>query len=580
MLLFLLSLFLNKKSVLRLLKVLYCGSKDRLPKHLTVKPYLMSTTVTSNTMGLFSDDQVHEQIKRIFDCPAFSVSDILRRFLSYIVDETLYGRSNTIKEYTIAVNVLNKPVSFKPQQDAIVRIHAGRLRRALNYYYKEQGIGDLIEITVPKGTYVPVFANMTHVEPNPDTELITELKKNRNDTVTIAIMPFKTFEKDKSRLAFADSLGQQLSAEFGRFPDFSVIAYYTTQQLSSKNKEIHELASDFGAQFIVTGNVHFEPHRLRVSVQLTDALNGAQIWTQLFHYNYTPSNLFEVADNIIANVIAALGDFNGLIIQQLAKGLTKNKSGRPYSVMLSWYHDFYAAFNKGGFKKAYAAMEDAVEQDPTNENAWAFLGELSLLAFLFNQSTRGNPMIQGLKCAHNALKINPLSQHAHITLGMANIFFNNKQAAMDSLEYALSLNPNASGLIGIIGCLMVCAGEYHRGIELIRESIDRNKSYPPFFNLFVSIYHFKQKEYSLAYQQVEKSGISELVLNAVIRVAILVNMGRKSEAYEMMKVFKGFQINKTWITRAQISRFLLDQDLVENLYKGLKAINVPVLTVA
>ena len=102
----------------------------------------MSTTVSSNTIGLFSDDEVHEQIQRIFDCPAFSVSDILRRFLSYIVDETLYGRSNTIKEYTIAVNVLNKPVSFKPQHDAIVRIHAGRLRRALNYYYKEQGIGD------------------------------------------------------------------------------------------------------------------------------------------------------------------------------------------------------------------------------------------------------------------------------------------------------------------------------------------------------------------------------------------------------------------------------------------------------
>ncbi len=393
-------------------------------------------------------------------------------------------------------------------------------------------------------------------------------------------MPFKTFEKDKTRLAFADSLGQQLSAEFGRFPDFSVLSYYTTQQLSSKNKEIHELASGFGAQFIVTGNVHFEHGRLRVAVQLTDAHNGAQIWTQLFHRNYVPSSLFEVADNIITHIIAALGDFNGLIIQQLTKGLIKNKSGKPFSVMLSWYHDFYTTFNKRSFKKVYAAMEDAVEQNASNENAWAFLGELSLLAFLFNQPARGNPMIQGLKCAQNALKINPLSQHAHITMGMAYIFFNNKPAALDSLEYALSLNPNASGLIGIIGCLMISAGEYNRGIELIRESIDRNKLYPPFFNLFVSLYHFKLKEYSLAYQQVEKSGISEFVLNAVLRVSILVNMGRKSEAYEMMKVFKGFQINKSWISREQISRFLLDEDLVENLYKGLKTINIPMLTVA
>jgi adenylate cyclase len=540
----------------------------------------MSTIEASNTIGLFSVEQVHDQIQRIFHCPAFSVSDILRRFLSYIVDETLFGRSNTIKEYTIAVNVLNKPVSFKPQQDAIVRIHAGRLRRALNYYYKEEGISDLIEITVPKGTYVPVFGNMNPVVQKLDPEPIPEIQKNSNNSITIAIMPFKTFERDKSRLAFADSLGQQLSAEFGRFPDFSVIAYYTTQQLSSKNKEIHELASDFGALFIVTGNVHFEPGRLRVAVQLTDTQNGAQIWTELYHHNYAPSNLFEVADNIVTHIIAGLGDFNGLIIQHLMKGLTKNKFDKPYSVMLSWYHDFYSTFNKGSFKKAYAAMEDAVEQDPANENAWAFLGELSLLSLIFNQSTRGNPIIQGLKCAHNALRINPLSQHAHVTLGMTNIFQNNKQAGLESLEYALALNPNASGLIGIIGCLMICAGEYNRGIELIRESIDRNKSYPPFFNLFVSLYHFKLKEYSLAYQQIEKSGISELVLNAVLRVAILVNMGRKSEAFEMIKIFKGFQINKTWISRDQISRFLLDQDLVENLYKGLKAINVPILTVA
>ncbi len=260
----------------------------------------MSTIEASNTIGLFSAEQVHVQIQRIFLCPAFSVSDILRRFLSYIVDETLYGRSNTIKEYTIAVNVLNKPPSFKPQHDAIVRIHAGRLRRALNYYYKEQGIGDEIEITVPKGTYVPVFGNMQITEHKTRCRRNTsDLQKDSNDSVTIAIMPFKTFEKDKSKLAFADSLGQQLSAEFGKFPDFSVIAYYTTQQLSAKNKGIHELASDYRAQYIVTGNVHFETKRLRVAVQLTETHNGAQVWTELYSRNYSPSNLFEVEDDII-----------------------------------------------------------------------------------------------------------------------------------------------------------------------------------------------------------------------------------------------------------------------------------------
>ena len=95
----------------------------------------MITSPTSLTDDLCTEDLIHEQLQKIFDCSVFSVSDILRRFLTYITNETLAGRSNTIKEYTIAISVLNKPASFKPQQDAIVRIHAGRLRRALHYYY-------------------------------------------------------------------------------------------------------------------------------------------------------------------------------------------------------------------------------------------------------------------------------------------------------------------------------------------------------------------------------------------------------------------------------------------------------------
>jgi len=540
----------------------------------------MSTKIISETAGLFTEELVLNQLKKIFLCPAFSVSDILRRFLTYITEETLKGRSNTIKEYTIAVNVLNKPISFKPQHDAIVRIHAGRLRRALNYYYKEQGNSDPIEISVPKGSYIPVFGEMSEFELKQEPDPVLIPKKNLSDAVTIAIMPFRTFETDISRQAFADSLGQQLSAEFGRFSDFSVISYYTTQQLTSRNKEIQDVASHFGAQYVITGTVQFEPRRLRVAVQLTATDTGAQIWTELYSRNFSPSNLFEVADDIITCVIAVLADFNGMIIQQVIKGQAKCKSGKSGSTMLSWYYDFYSRFNLEAFKKAYAAMESAVEQDPSNEIAWAFLGELSLLAFLFNQSTRENPLILGLRCARTSLKINPLSVQGHITLGLANIFLNNKQDAVDALEYALQLNPNASGFKGVIGCLMIAVGEYNRGIGLIRKSIELNKSFPSFFSLFIGIYHFKLREYPMAYQQVERMGLPDLILIKILRISILSEMGRTAEADELMETLKVNPLNKTWISKEYISRLFIDQSLVEQLYKGLKSANIPLLTVA
>jgi TolB-like protein len=538
----------------------------------------MSADAVLKSGGSFPDRLIREQLQKIFLCPAFYSSDILRNFLGYITEETLEGRSNTIKEYTIAVNVLNKPISFKPQHDAIVRIHAGRLRRALNSYYRNEGTDDKIEISVPKGSYVPVFGSKAITDLG--LEENASRQKGYSESIKLVVMPFKTFETDKSRMAFTDNLGQQLSAEFSRFSDFSVISYYSSQQLSLKNQDIPELAAHFGAKFILTGNVQFESRRLRISVQLTETQSGTQVWTELYHFNYNTSNLFSLADRTVSAVIGALGDFNGVIMQQISRGPAGENSGKTFSNTRSWYYDFYTRFNEDAFKQAYAAMEEAVVKNPSNEIAWAFLGELSLLAFLFNQPTKENPLIQGLKCARTALKLNPLSQEAQITMGMANFFMNNRQAGIDGLEYALQLNTNAGGTMGVIGCLMISAGEYERGISLIRKSMDLNKSYPLIFHLFACIYYFKQKDYLLACQQAEKMCMPDLALNIILRISILSRLDKKAEANVLIASLRENPLNEIWISKEYLCRFFSDSKLIEQLYAGLKSVKIPVLTVA
>ncbi|HEX3767705.1 MAG TPA: hypothetical protein VHT72_04975, partial [Puia sp.] len=525
-------------------------------------------------------DLIHAQLQKIFLCPVFEVSDILRHFLAYIIDETLGGRSNTIKEYTIAINVLNKPVSFKPQQDAIVRIHAGRLRRALNYYYRETGMHDEIEISVPKGSYVPVFINKFIRDSNLEKNKISDLQEVQCDSISVAVLPFKTFETDISRQAFADNLGQQLSAEFGRFPDFSVFSYCTAQQLNSRNKDVREIAGYFGAKYMITGNVQFEAKRLRVAVQLMETQSGAQIWTELYDHKYNSSNLFEVGDHIVNSVITVLGDFNGIIVQQMSRGLTKAKPDNVFFTTQSWYNIFYSRFNEEIFIKAFAAMQQSVERNPSDELAWAFLGQLSLMAFLFDQSTPEDPVVYGLKTARTALKINPLSQHGHITLAMAYFFSQKRQAALDELELIIDLNPNATGIMGLCGCIMIAAGEYERGIVLIRRSLSRNKSYPDLFKLFISIYHFKHKEYSLALVCSEEGAMPDFGLSVIIHVAILSHMGRTAQADILIRSLKSHSLNKSWITKEFLKRCLLDEDLVDQIHKGFKSAKFPFLTVA
>jgi hypothetical protein len=106
---------------------------------------------------LANDEAVRAELNRILGNPAFNATDRLRRFLSYVVEETLSGRADRIKAFSIATDVLGRDASFDAHADPIVRVEAGHLRRALERYYLTAGGDDPIVMTVPKGAYVPRF---------------------------------------------------------------------------------------------------------------------------------------------------------------------------------------------------------------------------------------------------------------------------------------------------------------------------------------------------------------------------------------------------------------------------------------
>src|SRR5918993_4717442 len=108
-------------------------------------------------MQKLTSKEIRDQMNKVLSSTQLSNSNILSGFLYFIVNETLAGRSNDLKEYKIGIQALRREESFNPQLDSIVRIHAGRLRRALKEYYYEEGSGDRVMIIIPKGSYVPTF---------------------------------------------------------------------------------------------------------------------------------------------------------------------------------------------------------------------------------------------------------------------------------------------------------------------------------------------------------------------------------------------------------------------------------------
>lgn len=109
--------------------------------------------------------EIRTSLARLLASPSFTKSAQLTNFLRFVVEETLDGRGDRIKAYTIATGALGRDEAFDPQRDPIVRVEAARLRRALRSYYANGGGDDAVHIELPTGTYTPVFSATPQAHP-------------------------------------------------------------------------------------------------------------------------------------------------------------------------------------------------------------------------------------------------------------------------------------------------------------------------------------------------------------------------------------------------------------------------------
>jgi hypothetical protein len=105
----------------------------------------------------WSEEAVREALNRVLSSHEFRTSKRSQGFLRYIVEQTLNGQSEFLKERTIGIEVFGRPTGYDPSEDATVRVKASEVRKRLGLYYAEQGSHDRLRIELPLGTYVPEF---------------------------------------------------------------------------------------------------------------------------------------------------------------------------------------------------------------------------------------------------------------------------------------------------------------------------------------------------------------------------------------------------------------------------------------
>jgi adenylate cyclase len=101
--------------------------------------------------------EIEAALERVLASRILSASPRQQALLRHIATETLEGRGDRLKEFSLAVDVFGRPGSFDPRVDSIVRVQASRLRTQLAEFYAKEGAAETLRIEIPAGGYIATF---------------------------------------------------------------------------------------------------------------------------------------------------------------------------------------------------------------------------------------------------------------------------------------------------------------------------------------------------------------------------------------------------------------------------------------
>ncbi|WP_018237999.1 adenylate cyclase [Ensifer sp. BR816] len=525
-------------------------------------------------------DDVRVQLERIVSSKEFHGGGRGAALLRYIVEETLVGRAERIKGYSIAIEVFKRDESFT-QDDPVVRIEAARLRRALERYYLVAGQNDPLRIEVPKGGYGPTFRWNNPVPAEPDraaapdsSEPATRRRRRygallvagvlavatailgystigrpgspsalRVDTVrvpdgpTLVIAPFANLGEGPNAELYTDGVTEELLTALPRFKEIKVFGRETSKSLPP-DVDVSQVRDELGARYLLAGGVRTSGSRIRVTARLLDASDGAILWSEDYDNDLRSRDLVAIQSDVASKVATAVAQPYGIIAQADAANPPPDDLG-AYRCTLRFY-DYRAELSVERHAEVRACLESAVARYPTYATAWAMLSIVYLdeERFSFNpKSGAPTAMERALRAARRGIQLDPGNTRGRQAL-MTALFFNGQYTeAMRTGEQALVMNPNDTELLGEFATRLAMGGQWHRGAELLDRAIALNPGGGGYYHGTRALAAYMLGDYPAAAAGIKQADLQKFPLFHAVAAVIYAEAGMPAEARRAGETF-------------------------------------------
>ena len=391
---------------------------------------------------------------------------------------------------------------------------------------------------------------------------------------SIAVMPFGNLSGDPDQEYFCDGLTEEIITGLSKNPELFVIARNSSFSYKKKPVKAQQVSEELGVRYILEGSVRKQANKVRVTVQLIDAVKGNQIWSE--RYDREMDDIFSLQSEITTHISIELR------IKLIDGDIVRRYLGKDTQYYEEWL-TMLRYLQEKNYELSRQSAEKLIKIAPNEPEGYYGVGIYHVHQILYERSESPEESLKlAEEYADKAYKLDKTYGHTRLLYAYIDLLMGNYESAITHLEEWVNMDPNSAIAQYNLGYFIYLTGDYEKAIQHIERAI-RLDPYPDvdFFVYLGAVYSVpfrnklfdqeKAKEYGHKALKIDPNSLGAHAMLAGVYSTDNEMDKARYHASEVLRIMPNFTL-KTYESYMRVQK---DKEVLDYKIDSLRRVGIP-----